>query len=88
MRRREFIRLVGGVAATPIIWPLAAGAHQPKTPVVGFLHAASRKESAKRLAAFHNGLNEAGFVEGQNVAIEYRWADGEADRLPDMARIF
>jgi putative ABC transport system substrate-binding protein len=81
IRRREFIALIGCAA----VLPLAARAQQPKTPVIGFLHAASRKESAKRLAAFHKGLNEAGFVEGQNVAIEYRWADGHADRLPDLA---
>jgi putative tryptophan/tyrosine transport system substrate-binding protein len=84
IRRREFITLFGGAAASSVARPFAARAEQTK-PLIGFLHASSRRASAKRLAAFHKGLNETGFVEGQNIAIEYRWADGDADRLPDMA---
>lgn len=74
--------LAGGAA----VFPVSSSAEQPtKIPVIGFLHAASRQESAARLAAFHKGLKEAGFVEGENVAIEYRWADGRTDQLPAMA---
>jgi putative tryptophan/tyrosine transport system substrate-binding protein len=71
MRRREFVGLLGGAA---VAWPLAA---QPAMPVIGFLHAGSAEENKKRLAAFHKGLAGAGFVVGQNVAIEYRWAAGK-----------
>ena len=81
MRRREFIGLVGGVA----VLPFAARAQQPAPPVIGFLHAGSPDENVKRLAAFRKGLADAGFVEGQNVAIEYRWANGKNERLPEMA---
>jgi putative ABC transport system substrate-binding protein len=80
MTRREFITLIGGAAASSVARPFAARAEQTE-PLIGFLHASSRQASAKRLGAFHRGLNETGFVEGQNIAIEYRWADGDADRL-------
>jgi putative ABC transport system substrate-binding protein len=81
MRRREFIGLVGGAVA----WPIKARAQQPAMPVVGFLNSGSRELFAARVAAFHQGLNDTGFVEGRNVAIEYQWAQGQYDRLPMLA---
>jgi putative tryptophan/tyrosine transport system substrate-binding protein len=82
VKRREFVTLLGGAAAA---WPLAVSAQQERMPMVGFLRTTAAVGSAHLVGAFRKGLNEAGFVEGQNVAVEYRWADDQDDRIPGMA---
>ena len=81
MRRREFITLLGGATAA---WPLAARAQQPAVPVVGFVSSRSLDGSARQAAAFSKGLGESGFVEGQNVMVDYHWLGGNNDRLPSL----
>src|SRR6516225_2028139 len=81
IRRRQFIVSLGGAAA----WPLAAQAQQPTIPVIGFIRNTTRDDSADLLKAMHQGLRQTGYVEGRNVAVEYRFADNQLDRLPTMA---
>jgi putative tryptophan/tyrosine transport system substrate-binding protein len=80
--RRDFIALIGGATAA---WPLAAHAQQPRMPLIGYLHPATPDTSMQTIAAFHQGLRETGYVEGNNIGIEYRWAEGRNNRLPALA---
>jgi putative ABC transport system substrate-binding protein len=82
MRRRDFVKVIAGTAAT---WPLAARAQQPAMPVIGYFSARSPESDVPMVAAFRQGLNETGYVEGKNVAIEFRWASGQYDRMPALA---
>jgi putative ABC transport system substrate-binding protein len=81
MRRREFIAGLGGAS----VWPLAARAQQQRLPIIGHLHPSTAQTVRERLDAFHRGLADQGYVEGRNLAIEYRWAEGHIERLPELA---
>ncbi len=85
MRRRAFLTLIGGAAAAPVIWPRAVHAQQPAMPVIGFLNGQSLDVVADRLRAFRQGLKDTGYVEGENVAIAYRFAENQMDRLQELA---
>ena len=82
MKGREFITVIGGAA---VAWPLAARAQQPVMPIIGFLSGRSPKSDGHLVEAFRQGLNDVGYVDGQNVAIKYRWADGQFERLLELA---
>ena len=82
MKRREFITLLGGAA---VLWPLAARAQQPALPVIGYFSVRSPESDVPMLAAFRQGLNETGYIEGKNVALEFRWGRGQYDRMPQLA---
>jgi putative tryptophan/tyrosine transport system substrate-binding protein len=82
MRRRQFITVLSSAA---VAWPPTALAQQPAMLVIGFLHSSSPEPNANRISAFRKGLAETGYVEGQNMAIEFRWAEGQNNRLPDLA---
>jgi hypothetical protein len=85
MRRREFSTLLGGAATASTVWPFAARAQQKAVPVIGFLAGSTPRQAAALVAGFHQGLSETGYVEGQNVVIDYCWPEGRYDRLPAMA---
>jgi putative tryptophan/tyrosine transport system substrate-binding protein len=85
MKRRKFISLLGGASLPSLLWPLVAHAQQPGMPVIGFLDSKSPDDSAHIVAAFRRGLNGSTFIEGQNVAIEFRWAQNQYDQLPALA---
>jgi putative ABC transport system substrate-binding protein len=82
MRRRDFLKVFGGGA---VAWPLGARAQQPTMPVIGFIHPLSPEKVPHFVAAWNQGLGELGFIEGKNIAVEYRWADDQYDRLPELA---